>query len=274
MNRQRITLFSLLLFTVLLFVPLTVNADDDDVIFQDYHYGDPYLAVEYLGDGENPNIFAFEGTGGLPGPKTKVYNAKYTSSADEYRINIPVQWKIGTTFTIRCVSWNSEYESYNINVLTGKVLRPYDVEYHYNYITSSSKNVKIKVWNVHKGDRIKIKIGKKTYTKKISKNYSKKTFKVKIKKAKAGSKMTVWIVNKYNQSLVGKDKCKVYKYNKVKLGMTKKQVKATADWATPKKKNYSAYSEQWCYDFNGDGRYDAWLYFNNSGTVSNWQKNG
>ena len=52
--------------------------------------------------------------------------------------------------------------------------------------------------------------------------------------------------------------------------MTKKQVKFTCDWATPVKKNYSAYSEQWCCDFDGDGRLDAWLYFNNRGKVSNW----
>ena len=79
----------------------------------------------------------------------------------------------------------------------GKVEKPADVAYEYWEITESQKTVKTRVKNVHKGDQLKIKIGKKTYTKKMTGDFRDKTFKIKVKKAKVGTKMSVWIVNKY-----------------------------------------------------------------------------
>ena len=242
-----------------------------DLSIQEYAYGDPYIAVNYYGVGQKPQIFAYAGTQGLPGRNTKGYKASYNRSADEYRIKVPVQWKVGQKFTVRCVSWNSVYESYNIDVEKAKVRKPEDLSYYYWYITENATKVKVRVENVHKGDRIKIKIGGKTYTKKIPKAARKKTYTVKIKKAPAGTKMTVWVANKYNQALVEKDSTVIFKYKALQVGMSMSEVKLTLGWRTPSKINYYTYNEQWCYDNDDDGRIDSYLYFDNDGRLKNWQ---
>ncbi len=138
-----------------------------------------------------------------------------------------------------------------------------------NWVYKNSKSVKVKAYNVKKGDVLKLKIGKKTYTKKIKKTAFETSVKFSIKKPGFYGK-------KYNLTLkrggkvVAKESQYVYLSDTVYVGYTKKKVKWLVYWNDPDAKNYSAYSEQWCYDWSGDGLYDAYLYFRN-GKVSNWQ---
>ena len=68
--------------------------------------------------------------------------------------------------------------------------------------TAKKKTIKVKCFNLHKGDIVKLKYKKKTYSKKITKNYHQKnkvvTFKVS-KKVKPKNTFTVKIFNKYKQ---------------------------------------------------------------------------
>ncbi len=138
-----------------------------------------------------------------------------------------------------------------------------------NYIYKKTKSVKVKVTNALKGDVIKLKIGKKTYKKKITKKALKTTVKIKIKQPGFyGKKYKLTLVRK--GKTVAKKSDYVYLSDTVYVGYTKKKVRWLTFWNAPRKKNYSAYSEQWCYDWNGDGLHDAYLYFRN-GKVSNWQ---
>ena len=138
-----------------------------------------------------------------------------------------------------------------------------------NWIFKNTKNVKIKAKHVKKGDVIKLKIGKKTYTKKVTKDALETTVKIKIKKPGFyGKKYKLTLTRKGKD--VAKESEYVYLSDTVYVGYSKKKVKWLVDWNDPDKKNYSAYSEQWCYDWDGDGLHDAYLYFRN-GKVSNWQ---
>lgn len=125
----------------------------------------------------------------------------------------------------------------------------YDIIDH-SFITRNSKTVKVKVKNALKGSKVKVKIGKKTYTKKVKS--SSKTIKIKIKKpVKYGQKVKITVT--YNGKVIGKDKCDewdvVWYANKIKVGMTKKQVKYT--WGTPESK--SSASGGWAFWHYSDG---------------------
>ena len=167
-------------------------------------------------------------------------------------IQLPHFYKIGDTLTVRLSGYDEETDSYMIETQKVTITAPGPVNImDVNYVYPKTRKLKFDVENVHKGDKIKVKIGKKTYTKKITRNYSDKRITVKIKKPKAGSKITYWIVNKFNQKLTGKGKEVVYKYKKIRKGMTKKQVKLTSGWRYGRK-SYTSSTETWhC----GSGKY-------------------
>ncbi len=139
----------------------------------------------------------------------------------------------------------------------------------YYWIYKHTKTVTVKATNVVKGDKIKLKIGKKTYTKKVTKTA--KNYKIKIKIKKPG-----FYGKKYRLALMRKGKTVakeidyVYLSNYVHVGDSKKKVRWLTNWNDPDEKNYTAYTEQWCYDWSGDGLNDAYLYFRD-GKVTNWQ---
>lgn len=138
----------------------------------------------------------------------------------------------------------------------------YDINDH-SYITRNSRSVKINVNNALPGSKIKLKIGKKTYTKKVTS--TKKSIKIKIKKpVKYGQKVKITVT--YKGKVIGRDKCDswdvVWYANKVKVGMTKKQVKYT--WGTPD--DTSSSSGGWNHWYYGDG---SRVSFKN-GKVKSW----
>ena len=127
----------------------------------------------------------------------------------------------------------------------------YDIKSH-SYINRNSKVVKVKLANALKGSVLKIKIGKKTYTKKI--RSTKKTVKVKIKKpVKFAQKVKITVL--YKGKVIGTDQCEdwdvVWYGNSVKVGMTKKQVKYT--WGSPS--DTSSASGGWSFWHWSDGSY-------------------
>lgn len=138
-----------------------------------------------------------------------------------------------------------------------------------NWIFKDSTKVKVVATNVKRGDIIRLKIGKKTYTKKVKSTKAKLTATIKIKKPGFyGKKYTLSLRRK--GKTIASSKEYVYLSKTVYTGYTKKQVKWLVYWNDPDKKKKSASSEKWCYDWEDDGRYDAYLYFKN-GKVSGWK---
>ena len=120
-----------------------------------------------------------------------------------------------------------------------------------DFIYRNSTKVKLTLHNVYKGDKIIIKIGKKTYKKTIKSNKKKLKFTQKIKKAKAGTKVSITLRGEKNK-LIDTSKTKVYYAPKVKLGMTKKQCKLVPRWEYRDSTTVSGNTTIWWYD---DGSY-------------------
>lgn len=125
----------------------------------------------------------------------------------------------------------------------------------------TSKKTEVILDTVTAGDYVKLKIGKKTYTKKIaaSGNNCKITFKH--KKNKAGTKIVFEHYNQFNQRL-SKDKTKVYEGKKPKKGMTKKQVKNLYYCGTPD--SSMSGSNGWWSWLDSDGSLWCTVYFKNN----------
>lgn len=184
-------------------------------------------------------------------------------SSGSFSIAIPLV-KAGKSFYVKFVCGK---ESLTRKL---KVVKNSDI-YTSDWVLKNSKRVPIVIKNAHKGDIVKVTIGKKVYKKKITRN--KKTYKLKIKIKKPGRykiRMKTVLYNKYGQ-ILAKEKEYVYLSNTVHVGDSKKKVKWLASWRTPVRKNQYTYSEQWCYDWDGDGVIDAYLYFGNNGKVKSWQ---
>ena len=144
----------------------------------------------------------------------------------------------------------------------------YDVIDHSN-VYRKSKAITIKLQKPVKGAVAKVKIGKRTYKKKIRNN--KRKVKIKIKKPKYGKKITIKLY--YKGKLIGIDQCEdgedwVLYGKKIKKGMTKKQVKYLYYWGLPNRKGSS--SGGWSYWYYDDGSY---IIFKN-GKVRDWYNAG
>lgn len=135
-----------------------------------------------------------------------------------------------------------------------------------------SKKITIKAENLHKGDKIKVKIGKKTYTYKIKKNYKKYKSTKKIKKhlTKYGNNYTIKVYNKSGKIISSKTQ-KMYYAKKIKKKMTKKQVRWTVKWGAPDSSEVNDKHTWWYYDKNGDGIQDSYVHFKN-GKVVGWYR--
>ncbi len=267
MKRIKLSYYVLLVSAFILLCPSTVFAGA--LVIDNCYYGDSSIYGSYYGFGETDiKIVAYKGTASEPGNET-TYPASISGSS--YQISLPDYWSIGTPFTVRCTSRNSYNQTDNAVVEYDTIKAPEDVWLTYWDITYKSKKIKVRLENVHSGDILKIKVGKKTYKKKIKADTADITYRIKIKKPTAGKKITFWVVNKYNQVLVSPLKTIVFKYKSVKKGMTKKQARLAIGWRDPTHINYYTYSEQWCYDDDGDGYTDSYLYFNGNGRVTGWQ---
>lgn len=223
-------------------------------VIDPFYYGDHKL-TGYISDADSSAAYTVK-IGG------KTYKGKLKKN-DDFSVSIPGYYKIGTSISVTYKDWYG-----NTHKVSSKVKKNPAADVWVYYVYSKHTKVRGYVEQAHKGDIISIKIGNKTYKTKVKKDAKKYKFSMNIKKAKAGTKMTITLRNKFNQKLVSW-KWKVFTSDVVRIGMTKKQVSLLAYWSEPDKKNVSAYSEQWCYDDDGDGWTDTYLYFRN-GKVSNW----
>ena len=134
---------------------------------------------------------------------------------------------------------------------------------HYNYAFSDSTVQKGNVQNVHRGDVLKITIGKKVYKKTFKKNASKVGFKIPVEKAAAGTKVRYQLISKYGMKWVdGKDV--IYGYKQIRRGDTRQHVMLTPTFRYPLRKTVSEDGEVWWYENNN------YIYFDRSGKVRLW----
>lgn len=186
----------------------------------------------------------------------KKYTAK-ANSKGKFSLSVPIT-KIGTK-----IKYNVTYKGYtytrNASVINGG---NFGIHIR-NHITRKTKKVRVEAENVHKGDVIILKIGKKKYKKKIKKDASYYNCKFKIKKNKIGKKVTVSLVNKYNQTLTSHKEI-VYYSTKLKKGMKRKYCKYVPGWEHPHSDYYDGKEYMWWYQ---DG---SWLVFNKRGKLTSW----
>ena len=193
----------------------------------------------------------------------KTYKTKANSNG-EYKIKNIKICKIGTKFKVTFSKNGSSYTK------SGKVKNPEPYMLNYYYYRNQTKFHGY-VKNVHKGDKIVVKIGNKTYTKKVKKNYSKLKYSFKVKKnGNYGSKITLKIVNKFNQTMTSYSDVIYYSKN-LKVGMTTKQVKYVPGWTDkPLYKEYHSYGTFWYYDDDDDDYWDSYLFFDSNNKLSDW----
>ncbi len=132
-------------------------------------------------------------------------------------------------------------------------------------ITKDSKKILIEVTNPIKGAILKVKIGKKTFKKRLTN--TKHHVRVKIKKPEYGKKIKVHLYYK-GERIDGEIDYiydVVYYAKKIRKGMTTKQAKYTIDWYYPHD-TYS-YSNGYTYWWYDGGSY---IVFKN-GRVKRWR---
>ena len=192
----------------------------------------------------------------------KKYKTKSDGNGKFKFSKLPVK-KVGTKFQIYVEKGNAD------TVIKGKVLNNEPYYWHY-YLYRNQTTLRGYVKNVHKGDVIIAKIGKKTYKKKVKKDKKKLKYSFKVKKAKYGTKIKFIIKNKYNQKLTSYSDI-VYYSKKIKRGMTMAQAKCVPGWTNPGEKSHYDTGTYWWYDDDGDGyASDSYLYFNSRNRLESW----
>ena len=139
--------------------------------------------------------------------------------------------------------------------------KSYNVTDH-STVYRTSKSITVWLDNAKKGSIVKVKIGKKTYKKKVG---TKTKIKINIKNPTYGSKVSIKVY--YKGDLIGKtywwdddeddyeleeDEIVYYAKN-IKTGMTKKQVRCTYYWGGPS--DTASASGGWSYWNYDDGSY-------------------
>ena len=136
-----------------------------------------------------------------------------------------------------------------------------------HYVYSNTTKITVKLSAPLKGSTLKVKIGKKTYKKKINNNQTR--INLKIKKPAYGSKIRIQLL--YNGRVVGKETDDeyyddydyyVWYAKKLRRGMTKKQAKFTWGWPD----DTASASGGWSYWYYDNGSYITFRY----GKVSSW----
>ena len=115
----------------------------------------------------------------------------------------------------------------NKQILYGSGFGDADYDVYISSVFSNSKSITVRISHPLKGGTLQVKIGKKTYKKKIKNNSTKIKIKLK-KKPKWGQKITAKF--SYNGKVVGSETDYVYFSKKIRKGMTQKQVAYTVGW--------------------------------------------
>ena len=131
-------------------------------------------------------------------------------------------------------------------------------------VYASTRKVKVESWCLKKGDIIKLKVGRKTYKKKITKAAGWKTLTFKISKPGFyGKTIKATVVRK--GKIFDSDKAYVYLGTKIRKGYTKKQVRWLTSWGKPDRITKTSKTERWYYDRSND----KYVFFRN-GRVIDW----
>lgn len=197
-------------------------------------------------------------------PKAKVTvivsKKKYTGKADKdgyFKIPIP-HVKNGAKLKVMVNANGGSYSA-------AKAFQQpnYEIIDTLSYAYRDSKKIKVEITDAEKGDVLTVKIGKKTYKKKIPKNDDDYICTIKIKKPKKAGTKIKYILKDKHKHLVATGKSKVYYAKRVKKGMTKKQCKLVPGWEKPSSNSYINGKTIWWYKDN------AWLMFKN-GKLVGW----
>lgn len=178
-------------------------------------------------------------------------NYKHTKPewSDDYRVIRYATLKSKAKLSYRCYDCGKKLYVYKPWKKGSFYSKKYYIKH--NTVWNNDKKVVIRLKNPSKGAVIKLQVGKRKYTRKIKNN--KKTVTIKIKRANYGEKISAGLY--YKGKKVGPDWCddedRVWYSNRVRNGMTKKQVKYT--WGSPESRSSS--SSGYSYWFWGDGSY-------------------
>ena len=201
------------------------------------------------------------------------YDSCYSHYYESYCVQPATYWSNGIERNV-CYYCGDTYDTYFPWTLNSP-----DSDYHvsYNVINHSivypkSKSITVKLDNIIRGSVVKVKIGKKTYKKKVT---SSRKVKIKIKKRpKIGQKVTIRVY--YKGHVIGEsyydddgsyefeDDEIVYYAKNIRRGMTKKQVKCLYYWGPPS--DTASSSGGWSYWYYDD---DSYIGFKN-GRVRYW----
>ena len=237
----------------------TYNEFDDDNYFI---YGDQYIKLDCTVDGSDiydydlkmpkPERYSCYATVGGSRYKGKISNISMYSDSCDFRVTVKITklHKIGSKIKVHI---NMQFpalvytdtgafacSAQTANKTITKRIYNYQEEedraFTYDWITKNSKKIKVKWDNFRPSDVIKLKIGKKTYSKKVK--TKSKTQYINIKPSKAGTKYYIWIENKFKQRIADKGTDVVYNGHTISIGMTKSQAKLITGWRYPDKKYY------------------------------------
>lgn len=193
----------------------------------------------------------------------KVGKKKFTTKAGKkgnFSIKIKPQ-KPGTKITVS-VKTKEGYTGKE----TFKIKKPKGSIDLTKYVYRDSTSLSCKITNASKGDKIIVKIGSKTFTKKITSNKKKQNVKISIKPESAGQKITLTFYDKYKNKK-GSATSMVYIGKTIYVGMSISDVVLTT-WGKPVRKNSYGGMLQWIFK---DSYSTLYVYIEN-GVVTSLQR--
>lgn len=167
----------------------------------------------------------------------KNYKGKANKSG-KYTIKIK-QAKVGTKIKVSVVT----PEGYT-GSKTVKVKLAYGYVSVPKYIYKTSNRVTVKVQEGQKGDKIKVNVGGKTYTKTLKKTKKTQNVTVGISPAAAGTGVVIQLTDKFGK-VKSTYRDMVYFGDTIYIGMTAEEACLTT-WGTPKRNNWGG-TIQWVY---------------------------
>lgn len=193
----------------------------------------------------------------------KVGKKKFTTKAGKkgnFSIKIKPQ-KPGTKITVS-VKTKEGYTGKE----TFKIKKPKGSIALTKYVYRDSTSLSCKITNASKGDKITVKIGNKTYTKKITSGKKTQNVKISIKPDSAGQKITLTYCDKYKNKK-GSSLGMVYIGKTIYVGMSISDVVLTT-WGKPVRKNSYGGMLQWIFK---DSYSTLYVYIEN-GVVTSMQR--
>lgn len=126
----------------------------------------------------------------------------------------------------------------------------HDKEVHVKNIYAKNKYVKGYLRGAIKGEKIVVKVGKKTYSATVNKTSKKYPFKIYIGNHKPGITVKTYLRTATKDTVFTSSDTLYYAY-KIKKGFTKKQVKWTKTWGSPS--DTASAANGWSYWYYDDG---------------------